>query len=85
MRAEESQVQTKCIFLDRDGTINRYVGFLRTVQQVELESSAAEAIKMINESEYLAIVVTKPACYCPWRMQLRGTEPHTQSNLYAPW
>lgn len=48
----------KCIFLDRDGTINRYVGFLRTVQQVELESSAAEAIKMINESEYLAIVVT---------------------------
>ena len=48
----------KCIFLDRDGTINRYVGFLRTAQQVELESSAAEAIKMINESEYLAIVVT---------------------------
>lgn len=48
----------KCIFLDRDGTINRYVGFLKTVQQVELESSAAEAIKMINESEYLAIVIT---------------------------
>lgn len=48
----------KCIFLDRDGTINRYVGFLRTAQQVELESSAAEAIKKINESEYLAIVIT---------------------------
>lgn len=48
----------KCIFLDRDGTINRYVGFLRTVEQVELECNAAEAIKMINESEYLAIVIT---------------------------
>lgn len=48
----------KCIFLDRDGTINRYVGFLRDVSQMELEQSAAEAIRLINESEYLAIVIT---------------------------
>ena len=48
----------KCIFLDRDGTINRHVGFLRNVEQVELEPTAAEAIRMINESEYLAIVIT---------------------------
>lgn len=48
----------KCIFLDRDGTINKYVGFLRKVDQVELEPNAAEAIRLINESEYLAIVIT---------------------------
>lgn len=48
----------KCIFLDRDGTINRYVGFLRTADQVELEPRAAEAIRLINESEYLAVVIT---------------------------
>lgn len=48
----------KCIFLDRDGTINKYVGFLRTVEQVELEPTAAEAIRLINESNYLAIVIT---------------------------
>lgn len=48
----------KCIFLDRDGTINTYVGFLRNTEQVELEPRAAEAIRMINESEYLAIVIT---------------------------
>lgn len=48
----------KCIFLDRDGTINKYVGFLRSVDQVELEPRAAEAIRLINESEYLAIVIT---------------------------
>lgn len=47
-----------CIFLDRDGTINKYVGFLRTADQVELEPVAAEAIRLINESEYLAIVIT---------------------------
>ncbi len=48
----------KAVFLDRDGTINRYVGFLRDVSQMELEERAAEAIRMLNESEYLAIVVT---------------------------
>ena len=48
----------KCIFLDRDGTINKYVGFLNNVDQVELEPNAAEAIRLINESEYLAIVIT---------------------------
>lgn len=48
----------KAIFLDRDGTINKYVGFLRKVSQMELEPEAAEAIRRINESEYLAVVIT---------------------------
>ena len=48
----------KAIFLDRDGTINRYVGFLRKIDQFELLPNVAEAIRMINDSEYLAIVVT---------------------------
>ena len=48
----------KAIFLDRDGTINRYVGFLRNIDQFELIDGVAEAIRLINESGYLAIVVT---------------------------
>lgn len=48
----------KAIFLDRDGTINKYVGFLRNIDQFELLDGVAEAIKMINVSGYLAIVVT---------------------------
>ena len=48
----------KAIFLDRDGTINRYVGFLRDPEQLELVEGAAEAIKLINSSDYLAIVIT---------------------------
>jgi D-glycero-D-manno-heptose 1,7-bisphosphate phosphatase len=48
----------KAIFLDRDGTINKYVGFLRNIDDFELIEGAAEAIKKINESGYLAIVVT---------------------------
>ena len=48
----------KAIFLDRDGTINKYVGFLRQIDEFELIDGVAEAVKMINESGYLAIVVT---------------------------
>lgn len=46
------------IFLDRDGVINREVGDLRGPEQFELLPGAAEAIRRINASEYLAIVVT---------------------------
>ena len=48
----------KAIFLDRDGTINKYVGFLREEEQFELLDGVSEAIKKINQSGYLAVVVT---------------------------
>lgn len=48
----------KAIFLDRDGTINKYVGFLRKTEQMELVEDAAEAIKIINRSGYLAVIIT---------------------------
>lgn len=48
----------KAVFLDRDGTINKYVGFLRDIDQFELIEGVAEAIKQINTSGYLCIVVT---------------------------
>ena len=48
----------KAIFLDRDGTINRHIGFLRKPEELELLAGAAEAIKLINSSGYLAIVIT---------------------------
>ena len=48
----------KAIFLDRDGTINKYVAFLRDINDLELLPGVAEAIKKINLSGYLAIVAT---------------------------
>ncbi len=48
----------RAVFLDRDGTINKYVGFLRDIGEMELLPGAAEAIQMIDRSGYLAIVVT---------------------------
>ena len=48
----------KCIFLDRDGTINKWKGLVDREEKLELLEGAAEAIRAINASEYLAIVVT---------------------------
>lgn len=50
--------KNKCIFLDRDGTINVYKCLLHKKDDLILEEKAAEAIKMINNSEYLCIVVS---------------------------
>ncbi|MBR3348950.1 MAG: HAD-IIIA family hydrolase, partial [Solobacterium sp.] len=56
--AKNLKHRQKAVFLDRDGTINRYVGFLRDIEQFELLPGVAEAVKRINASGYLCIVVT---------------------------
>lgn len=48
----------KAIFLDRDGTINKYAGFLRNIDDFELLPDVSEAIAGINSAGYLAIVIT---------------------------
>lgn len=48
----------KCIFLDRDGTVNKYKGLLWDMENLELEDQAGEAIKAINQSGYLVIIIT---------------------------
>jgi D,D-heptose 1,7-bisphosphate phosphatase len=51
-------VRQKCVFLDRDGTINKSDGFITKPEDFELIEGAAEAIKKINSLGYLAIVIT---------------------------
>lgn len=58
VQAKNLKNKQKAIFLDRDGTINKYVGFLRSIDDMELLPDVAEAIKLINKSGYLAIVIT---------------------------
>ena len=58
IKAKNLKNKQKAIFLDRDGTINKYVGFLRTPEELELAENSAEAIKLINSSGYLAVVIT---------------------------
>ncbi len=48
----------KAVFLDRDGTINEYVGFLTRAAQFNLLPGVAEAVAKLNASRYLTIVAT---------------------------
>lgn len=48
----------KAVFLDRDGTINEYNGFVKNTDEFELIPGVASAIKRLNDAGYLVIVVT---------------------------
>lgn len=48
----------KCIFLDRDGTVNVYKGLLFKHEDFALEAGVIEAIRLLNQHGWLVIVVT---------------------------
>lgn len=52
------QNKRPCIFLDRDGVINKDMDSKPLCKDFELLEDVAEAIKSINKSDYLSVVVT---------------------------
>ena len=56
--AKNLENRQKAIFLDRDGTVNEFRGFIANPDGLELIDGAAEAIRKINASGYLAILIT---------------------------
>ncbi len=58
VQARNLRNRQKAVFLDRDGTINREVGFLRDIDDLELLPGAAYAVRSLNEAGYLVILAT---------------------------
>lgn len=58
VEARNLQHPQKAVFLDRDGTINLHTGFICRTDDLELIPGAAEAVRLINRSGYLAVVVS---------------------------
>ncbi len=48
----------KAVFLDRDGTVNEEVGYLRDLSLLILIPGAGKAIKKLNDSGFLVVLVT---------------------------
>lgn len=48
----------RAIFLDRDGTLNEEAGYITSPERFRLYSFAAEAVRLINQSGWKAIVLT---------------------------
>lgn len=58
VKARSLNNKQTCVFFDRDGTLNRLNGFVKNTDMLELLPNAAEAVKIINSSGMLAVVVT---------------------------
>lgn len=54
-------MKRRAVFIDRDGTISEEVGYINHVSRFRLFPYAAPAIKHLNESGWLAIVITNQA------------------------
>ena len=50
--------KSKCVFLDRDGTINVEVSYLHRVEDVQLIKNVPEAINLLNHNGYKVIVLS---------------------------
>jgi D-glycero-D-manno-heptose 1,7-bisphosphate phosphatase len=49
------------VFLDRDGTINEQMGYVNHPSRFVMLPRAAEAIRLLNRNEFLAIIVSNQA------------------------
>jgi D-glycero-D-manno-heptose 1,7-bisphosphate phosphatase len=50
--------KSKAVFIDRDGTLIEEVNFLSRIEDLQLFSYTAEAVKLLKEHGFLIIVVT---------------------------
>jgi D-glycero-D-manno-heptose 1,7-bisphosphate phosphatase len=49
------------IFLDRDGTLSHEVGYVNHLSRFRLYPFTVEAVRLVNRSDYLAVLVTNQA------------------------
>ena len=46
------------VFIDRDGTVNEQMGYINHISRFVMLPGAAEAIRLLNRHQYLAIIVS---------------------------
>lgn len=51
----------KCAFLDRDGVINEDKGYISRIQDFKIFPQTANAIKLLNDNNFLVILITNQA------------------------
>lgn len=57
----EKEGNCRAIFMDRDGTISEEVGYVNHLSRFHLLPRTAEAVRLINQSDFKAVVVTNQA------------------------
>ena len=54
-------MKRRAVFIDRDGTISEEIGYVNHPSRYRVFAYAAEAIKLLNEANWLAILITNQA------------------------
>jgi len=54
-------LQNKCFFLDRDGVINKEVGYIKNFNKFIFLKGVSKCIKYLNTKNYLVIIITNQA------------------------
>lgn len=62
----------RAVFLDRDGTLNRFAGYVRSPENFELLLKVAEAVRRLNEAGWLCIVATNQPVVARGELSLEG-------------
>ena len=92
------KLKAPAVFIDRDGTINKEVGYLDSLDKLVIYPNAFAAIKIINQSGMKAIVVTNQSgvargyftedfvCQVHLRIQelLNVQDAHIDAFFYCP-
>lgn len=63
-----------CVFVDRDGTLNKLNGHIGSPDELELFPWTAEAVRLLNCSSYLCIVVTNQPVVARGECTLKGLD-----------
>ncbi|MGH7597990.1 MAG: D-glycero-beta-D-manno-heptose 1,7-bisphosphate 7-phosphatase [bacterium] len=88
----------RCVFLDRDGTINEEVNYLSRPDQLRLIAGAAEAIKRFEQAGLKVVIVTNQAgiargyfsepalqqIHLELEKMLRAQDAHIDAIYYCP-
>ena len=74
VEAKNLKNKQKAIFLDRDGTINKYVGFVRKPEEFDLIDGVSDVIKQLNNQGYLVIVITNQPVIARGEVTVDGLE-----------
>lgn len=56
-----NKVKRPAVFMDRDGTISEEIGYVNHPARYRVFPYAGEAVRLLNQSNYLAILVTNQA------------------------
>lgn len=93
------EMRSRAVFLDRDGTVNREVGFLDRMDRLELLPGTGQALRALQSAGFRLVVVTNQSgiargYYSERRLKrihgrlrklLRSYRVRLDAVLYCPW